>query len=359
MAHRLRAPAPPLALAATVLALVGAAGARAASLPAAQELEPLSLAEADARCFSIRFPAESAWPVAPTGVPAAVRGSFNEPRGPVHQGVDVEALDEAPVYSIAAGFVTGLRKWKIRVKTGATTLSYWHIAPEPGLAHGDPVARGELLGRARPNYDHVHVSERTAGCGVVDPRRPGGPLHDPLNTAAPRIGELAAYEVRHAFGHPPSVGLEGRDYTDAAEPLPLDALSGVVDLRAEIDVLPDRRLARSVQLPGAPAAIRAWLALLDTPEHAVGPVFRWSGARAIDPRRVWRLWAAGTYRSALCYFPTHDPADVCGFRLVFHVGGPSGFDTNAVPEGRYQFCVEAVSVNDVSARSCTEVAVVG
>lgn len=313
---------------------------------------------ADARCFSVPFPAGSAWPVVPTEAPAPVRGSFNEPRGPIHQGVDVEALDEAPVYSIAAGIVSGLRPWKVRVKTKSTTLAYWHVAPAASLAVGDAVERGELLGFVRGNYDHVHVTEQVPACGIVDPRRPGGPLHDPLNTEPPRIGALSAYRVRHAFAQPP-LGLAGRDFDDAAEPLALDALDGVADLRAEIDVMPVRRLARSVQLPGAPAAIRAWLAAPDAPERAVGPVFSWSGARLIESRRVWRLWAPGTYRSSLCYFDTRGPAEPCGFRLVFHVGGPGGFDTNGIPAGSYQYCVEAVSINDVRALRCTPVTIAG
>ncbi len=345
-------------LASAVASLGGAAAASAAARGRAEATEPvletLSLAVADPRCFSVPFPAESSWPVDPTDLPAPVRGSFNEPRGPVHQGVDVEALDEAPVYSIAAGVVTGLRPWKVRVKTRSTTLAYWHVSPAASLAVGEAVERGELLGFVRGNFEHVHVTEHVPGCGIVDPRRPGGPLHDPLNTEPPRVGDLSAYRVRHAFAQSP-LGLAGRDFDDAAEPVELDALTGVVDLRAEIDVMPVRRLARSVQLPGAPAAIRAWLAAAAAPEQPVGPVFSWSGARVIDSRRVRRLWAPGTYRSGLCYF---DPRNPCGFRLVFHVGGPGGFDANGIPAGDYRYCVEAVSINDVRALRCTPVTIV-
>lgn len=319
---------------------------------AARTLASLSLRSVDARCFYVDFPGATSWPVKPFGSPSAVRGSFNEPRGPVHHGVDIETPDVAAVYSIADGTVTGARPAKVRVKTGGTTLSYWHVSPAPGVRNGMRVKRGQLIGHVLKGFWHVHVTEYVKGCGIIDPRRPGGPLYDSLNTRAPRIGGLSAYVASGAFTTPSTLKRDG--YSDPARPVALLSLSGVVDLRAEVDVMPRRIMKTFEQLPGAPSIVRGWLAPASSPSQALSRVFLWSGARLQSQSGLWRIWAPGTYRSNQCYYSRNGE---CGFRLVFHVGGGNGLDTRDYPNGRYQYCIEATSINDRSARRCTAVTI--
>jgi hypothetical protein len=42
-------------------------------------------------------------------------------------------------------------------------------------------------------------------------------------------------------------------------------------------------------------------------------------------------------------------------RMVWHVGGPHGFNTTTVPDGRYKYCVEALTIAGVDGRRCTVV----
>ena len=43
--------------------------------------------------------------------------------------------------------------------------------------------------------------------------------------------------------------------------------------------------------------------------------------------------------------------------IVYHVGGPHGFDTRRVPDGRYDYCVGALTINNVAATRCTRVTI--
>ena len=63
-----------------------------------------------------------------------------------------------------------------------------------GRHHGGDIRFPRPTHRAhvRPEWRHVHLSQ-FASCGLVDPRRPTGPLHDPANTERPAIGELSAF----------------------------------------------------------------------------------------------------------------------------------------------------------------------
>ena len=71
-----------------------------------------------------------------------------------------------------------------------------------------------------------------------------------------------------------------------------------------------------------------------------------------DGAGLWRYWAFGTYRHNGCYFT---PDGSCGMQMVWHVGGPKGFNTRSVPNGSYKYCVEALTIAGVDARRCTAV----
>jgi len=166
------------------------------------ELPRFTLRSVDAPCFTAPS-APGGWPFAPTTAVHPIRGSFDEPRDPVHIGVDVEApKDQAPVYAMQAGTVRNIAAdhFDVHATHGArgTYLQYWHVKLAAGIKAGVVVRRRQLLGTVKPTMKHVHISEYVPGCGLVDPARPTGLLADPYNTEWPTIGSLGSLSFPHA-----------------------------------------------------------------------------------------------------------------------------------------------------------------
>lgn len=69
---------------------------------------------------------------------------------------------------------------------------------------------------------------------------------------------------------------------------------------------------------------------------------------------LWHIWAFGTYRLNGCYYSS---SAACAMQMVWHVGGPAGFNTKAVPNGTYKYCVEALTIAGVDAQRCTPVTI--
>jgi hypothetical protein len=321
------------------------------------ELPRFTLRSVDARCFTAPT-APGGWPFAPTTAVHPIRGSFDEPRDPVHIGVDVEApKDQAPVYAMQAGTVRNVAPdhFDVHATHGArgTYLQYWHVKLATGIKAGVVVRRRELLGMVKPTMRHVHISEYVPGCGLVDPARPTGLLADPYNTEWPTIGSLTAYAAGTRAFVPLSLSQSPADLADPAQPVDLDHLSGTVDLRASVTDMPRVRMAHNPQMPLAPAAIRAYLTPAANTHRHLTLRLIFDGSKLLpDGAGLWRYWAFGTYRQNGCYF-TADGS--CGMQMVWHVGGPHGFDTRSVPNGSYRYCVEALTIAGVDARRCTPV----
>lgn len=345
-------------------ALVGGAHA-AGGIRGGRPNGTFTLAGVDRSCFYA--PARpGVWPFRSV---TGIRGSFNEVRTPVHFGVDVAtAVNHAAVFAIDAGTVRRVFGDHFIVRDGAGHwYAYWHVRLLPGVTDGARVHTGQELGHVFWSYFHVHISEWVAGCGWVDPRRPTGVLHDPRNTERPAIGPLTA-AVANAdawrlpvklLNTPPSAN----PVSDPATRLTLDDLHGVVDLRTAVLDLPRRHIPMLTQLPLAVSAIRAFLAPRGHEAEHMGRMFVWDGARLIaagsspgfTPLR--HLWAFGTWRSNRCLFFPDNPAAWCGQDLIYHVGGPAGFDTRSVPNGSYAYCVQALTINGVRASRCTPVVI--
>jgi hypothetical protein len=321
------------------------------------ELPRFTLRSVDTPCFTAPS-APGGWPFAPTTAIHPIRGSFDEPRSPVHIGVDVEApKDQAPVYAMQAGTVRHVTADHFDVHAthgrAGTYLQYWHVKLASGIKAGTVVRRRQQLGTVKAGMKHVHISEYVPGCGLVDPARPKGLLADPYNTEWPAIGSLTADAAgSHAFV-PLSLSQAPADLTDPAHPVDLDALSGTVDLRASVTDTPKVRMQHDPQLPLAPAAIRAYLTPAANTRRHLTMRLIFDGSKLLpDGSGLWRYWAFGTYRQNSCYF-TADGS--CGMQMVWHVGGPHGFDTRSVPNGSYRYCVEALTIAGVDARRCTAV----
>jgi hypothetical protein len=240
-------------------------------------------------------------------------------------------------------------------------LFYDHVVPVPTLHKGERINAGELIGHVVKAYYHVHVSEYSGSCGWINPMRPTGPLWIAQNTEPPTIGSLHAFVADSAAFRRFSTGENPSLEHDPATPLPLSALHGVVDLRAEVHDWPRRQMTGKPQLELEVAAIRAYLApLSDRHSHISRMKMIYDGATVLDPARlgttIWHIWAFGTWRDSSGYFSTGPGAGTrLGAAYVWHVGGTLGLHTQLYPDGRYQYCVQALTINGVRGTRCTGV----
>ncbi len=321
-------------------------------------------------CFLAPPPAgPTGWPLAPTGRPHGIRGSFNGVRGlSPHFGVDVEALrNQAPVYAIASGTVMRMRpgahRFSIRTLANGHKLFYDHVVPLPRLHTDESIAAGQPIGHVVKGYYHVHVSEYSAACGWINPMRPTGPLRVAQNTEPPTIGPLSAFVADSAAFRRFDTALSPSSERDPATPLPLSELHGVVDLRAEAHDWPVRAMAGKPQLELEVAAIRAYLApLSDRHAHLSRMKMIDDGATLLNPAglgtTLWHIWAFGTWRDPSGYYQSGpDARSHLGAAYVWHVGGTRGLHTQLYPDGRYQYCVQALTIDGVRGTRCTAVVI--
>ncbi len=320
---------------------------------------PFALATVDRRCFLAPSPA-TGWPLAPIDQAHPIRGGINDPRpGGAHFGIDIEAPAGASVYAVAGGVVAApegaegpqrldARQFAIVTPGSAQRFLYWHVHPVGSLRVGTVVRPGERIGTVVGRFMHVHLSEWAPGCGWVDPRRPTSPLHDRADTERPHIGSLHAFLASRAAHRRPALS---RAQHDTATPVSLDRLHGVVDLRASVSDTPRDRTRLTPQQPLMVAATRAYVAPDGHPGERLTAVARFDGATVIPLDQYRTVVAYGTQRRTGCLWHA-DRA--CFTRLVLHVAG-RGFDTATVPDGRYQYCVQALTIENVAARRCTPI----
>jgi hypothetical protein len=97
------------------------------------------------------------------------------------------------------------------------------------------------------------------------------------------------------------------------------------------------------------AAVRSWIATATNGMLRVSaPIVPFDGSRLIPPQRVDDVYAHGTFRDNGCF---KTPPGICATRLVVHVAG-RGVDTTLLPNGDYQFCVAAVTIENVPHHRC-------
>lgn len=242
-------------------------------------------------------------------------------------------------------------------------LFYDHVVPVSALHTGARVKTGELIGHVVEAYYHVHVSEYSAACGWINAMRPTGPLRVAQNSELPTIGALHAFVADSAAFRRFDTAQNPVEERDPATPLPLSSLHGVVDLRAEVHDWPRREMTGKPQLELEVAAIRAYLApLSDRHVHLSRMKTIYDGATLLDPARLgttlWHIWAFGTWRDSSGYFSRGPAArSHLGAAYVWHVGGTRGLHTQLYPDGRYQYCVQALTINGVRGTRCTDVVI--
>ena len=355
-------------LAVPLLVLVGFAGVPRAGAAPRPQLRRLALTEnaaftlrrVDARCFYADGGTRPGWPWRGRG-PFPIRGSFNEvrARSGSHFGVDVSApRDQAEVRSMTSGTVFDRTKHTLSITDSpGHRWIYWHLQTTAQWHKHMHVAARQVIGSIIHNYWHVHVSERVKGCGYVDPEAPHRELLNPANTQTPMIGALSADVAdRPRVRHPP--GDRGRP---AARPRNARApRSPARDRRPPRDG-DGRGAAHAHQRRGghdahpqpgglghpgvADHARQAARASGDAHDHG------WGAARLAP--NLWHKWAWGTWRSNGCFYGH----GTCSQTMVWHVGGQHGLDTSAYPNGRYLYCVEALTIDNVANTRCTDVAI--
>lgn len=306
------------------------------------------------RCFFA--PASSGWwPISPRLARHPVRSGFNDPRGGTlaHFGVDIEGRDRGAAYAINAGTITGsIKHGQVNEAFRIARYVYYHVTTPPGRGNGTYIVQGGFMGPTYPGMRHVHVSEVDPSCGLVDPRRPTGVLHDPANTNPPLIGSVSAY-VANANAYRPFA--YGRHVTpDPSTPLSLSFVHGIVDFRAVVADVPRHNTTFAPQQQMMVAGVRSYLAPVGHPYTTVSRVITpFIGATLIPPARYFQVMARPTRYIAICEYTHSQP---CLIRLVLHVAG-TGFDTRSVPNGDYQYCVSAVTIANHAGIHCTPVTI--
>ena len=344
-----------------MLALLALPAVTAAAAPRATPLQPLTLASVDRTCFDAPPTTRASfWPVQPSAETYTIRGGFNDLRGGEggdeppggHFGIDIEAQDQAPVYAVVSGTIAHIAaRGGISSHFDIGDYQYWHVDLLQAMQKGTAVKAGERVGTVHKGMKHVHLSERVKGCGWVDPRRPTSPFRLQQDDEKATIGGLRAFEAGPAaFVRFDPLG----QHSDAATPLSLQALHGMVDVRTAVGDLPRIGTTQWPQQPLMPAAVRAYLAPRAHPELVVGtPVLGLDGARRLRISDFDDVLAIGTTRFTPCFYSADQP---CSTRYVLHAAG-RGLDTTQVPDGPYLLCVEAVTIDDVANRVCSNVRV--
>jgi hypothetical protein len=308
----------------------------------------LTLGQVDRRCFLAPSPS-AWWPLWPRRRPHQIRAGFNDMHGEnpmyAHWGVDVSTrVDRARVYAMTSGTISNV------VLSGSDThlqignFFYYHVVSR--FPAGTYVARGEWVGRIVHLARHVHVAETEPGCGLLDPRRPTGPLRDDANTEPPVVRNLTAVVANKAAYRP----FPAWRSPDPATREELSRLHGLVDFRAEVFDMPRHATRYWPQQPLMVAALRSWLGPLNRTFRRYGrAITALDGARWLStPAAYYGAMAHGSIHVRSCFVNRSRP---CTNRYVLHVAGP-GLDTRRFPNGAYQFCVSAVTIRNVRTTQC-------
>lgn len=239
-------------------------------------------------------------------------GPFN-----FHNGVDIMAAANAPVYPVVSG-VASVRPDNVIVSSSnGRWFQYYHLWPS---VHSGQyvVAYKTVLGRVRATHEHVHLTE-AMGSRIQNPLAPGH-LEPYRDKTAPMVDEV---HFRNSQGR----------RADSSR------LRGVIQVAAD-----------SHDMPALPL-LENWPGLGVTPA-AVAWELRSSNGRVVVARRTiadfrqsepgnqdfWKIYAAGTRQNKFGYrsFQRIKQAGLFSYNLT-----PSGLDTRTLSNGVYTLTVRA------------------
>lgn len=236
------------------------------------------------------------WPVKPFDKQHPIRAYFGDPRtrfwntmltdglqGPgifqFHNGIDVAAPADTPVYPVVSGTARLIDGSAVAVKTGdGRTFQYFHIVPV--VVNGQRVvARRTLMGYVMAAYDHVHLTE-IRGRHVWNPIAPGGiaPYQD---RTVPEVDAISMRPARSLVALDPAKVCGKVSLVAAAhDTTPL----AVVGLFAGFPVSP-ARVTWSFAKAGTAPLVR----------NAISADFR---TTLPSRRSFWNVYARGSFQNA-------------------------------------------------------------
>jgi hypothetical protein len=152
------------------------------------------------------------WPLKPFKQQHPIRANFGDPRtrfwntmltngleGPgmfqFHNGIDIVAPGDTPVYPVASGTARLIDGAAVSVRSTGRTFQYFHISPT--VLNGDHVVAGHtVLGYVLAAYQHVHLTEIRGG-RVRNPLASGGiaPYRDNTVPQVDTIGMRGTFSL--------------------------------------------------------------------------------------------------------------------------------------------------------------------
>lgn len=274
------------------------------------------------------------WPLQPFDRQHPIRGTFGDPRTvyrldsfdgaahtgsfTFHNGIDIVAAPDTPVYPVVSGIIDLSRPFTVRVRgSQGRSFEYWHIRPLVRL--GQHVIAGEtMLGRVLPAAGHVHLSEFAAR-RVVNPLAPGH-LTPYRDTTPPAV---LAIRFADAAGK-------------ALRPL---ALQGQVQITVAAYDTPPKSLPAPWQNAHLAPALLRWQITTLTGR----PVF--PARTAVDfrsklppERDFWQIYAPDSYQNSPV-IGLHDFLGTPGSYL--YTLTPKPLDTNKLRPGPYLLTITA------------------
>ncbi|TML93787.1 MAG: M23 family metallopeptidase [Actinobacteria bacterium] len=277
------------------------------------------------------------WPIKPFDQQHPIRANFGDPRtrflntmltdglqGPgtfaFHNGIDIAAPADTPVYPVISGQVRYIDGSAISVKTkGRGVFQYFHLVVT--VRNREHVVAGKtILGYVMHAYDHVHLSEIRGG-RVWNPLARGGiaPYRDHT------VPAVDAINVR------PAGSLLSFDS---------DTVCGLVSIVAAAhDMTP-------IPIPGVFGGFPVSPALVTWSLYRVGGSTYVRDADAADFRTTlpsaktfWNVYARGSYQNAPRF--SNRQYFVPG-RFLYNLA--RGIDTRAYPNGLYEVLVHVADM---------------
>jgi hypothetical protein len=277
------------------------------------------------------------WPIKPFDKQHPIRANFGDPRtrflntlltdglqGPgtfaFHNGIDIAAPSDTPVYPVVSGKVRFIDASAISIRTkGRGVFQYFHIVVT--VRNGEQVVAGKtILGYVMHAYDHVHLSWIRGG-RIWNPLARGGiaPYRDHTVPAVDAInvrpaGSLVSFES--------------------------DTVCGVVSLVAAAhDVTP-------IPIPGVFGGFPVSPALVSWSLYRVGGANYVRDAVAADfrttlpsARAFWNVYARGSYQNAPRF--SNRQYFMPG-RFLYNLAHE--VDTRAYPNGLYEVLVHVADM---------------
>ena len=241
-----------------------------------------------------------------------------------HWGVDVStSIKQAKVYAMTCRRDRQPRR--LRRRPALSDRAVLLLPRDQPPARRKPRCPRRVGGPIVQGTDHVHVTEIEPGCGIVDPRRPTGPLIDPKNNEHPTVENLSA-DVANAAAY--------RIFPAWRTPDPAKLLAEPPARRGR---LPRRDLRHAGQEDPRPppqplmvAAVRSWLAPLTKTWRRYGkPITAFDGSTWLTPTRAYyNVMAHGSIHVRSCFT---NPARRCENRYILHVA-KRGLDTRHFPD---------------------------